>query len=178
METEIHKISNEKELKRSKVCQSNIICKFFLDAVIKKVYGWKWECPNGDDCHYKHCLPKGFVIPTSKDKMQEEMSVEDYMNLEEQIDEERERVSKTGIPVNEKTFNEWKERRDKLRLEEKSEDERKKKVLTGLQLFKKQANLFKDDDNAGEEVIRVDENNQIEEKETPSKTQGNDDLIY
>jgi hypothetical protein len=174
-ESEIHKIANEKEQKRSKVCQSNIICKFFMDAVIKKVYGWKWDCPNGDDCHYKHCLPKGFVIPTSKDRMQEEMGVEDYMDLEQQIDEERERVSKTGIQVNEATFKIWKEKRDLLREEQRKEEEKKKKsALTGIELFKKQANLFKDDENAGEEIIRVDESNQIEEKEKPiqSKTDG------
>lgn len=148
-----------------------------MDAVIKKVYGWKWECPNGDNCHYKHCLPKGFVIPNSKDQMQEEMGVEEYMNLEEQIDEERERVSKTGVPVNEATFKVWKQKRDELRAEQMLEEEKKKKsALTGLQLFKKQANLFKDDENAGEEVLRAEEN-QEEEKEKPSKTQGNFILI-
>ena len=141
-----------------------------MDAVMKKVYGWKWECPNGDACHYKHCLPVGFVIPTKSDKMQEEMGVEDYMDLEEQIDEERERVGKTGIPVNDATFKLWSEKREEIRNSLKTDEEKKKKALTGLQLFQKQSNLFKDDDNAGEEVIRVDENNQMDEKE--SKTQG------
>ena len=152
-----------------------------MDAVLKKVYGWKWECPNGDNCHYKHCLPQGFVIPTTKDRMQEEMGVEDYMDLEEQIDEERERVGKTGIPVNDATFKVWKEKRDELRNEQKKEEEKKKKsALTGIQLFKKQGELFKDDDNAGDEVIRVDETNQIEEKEKlkEAKTEGIYLLIF
>lgn len=135
-----------------------------MDAVIKKVYGWKWECPNGDDCHYKHCLPKNFVIPTGKDKMQEEMSIEEYMDLEEQIDAERERVSKDGKPVNDATFKEWKEKRDEFRRKQKEDEESKKKALTGLQLFRKQANLFKDDENAGTEQIKVDEDNQLEEE--------------
>jgi len=130
MDTEIHKIANEKEAKRNGKIQSNIICKFFMDAVVKKIYGWKWECPNGDSCHYKHCLPQGFVIPTSKDKMQEEMGVEEYMNLEEQIDEERERVSKTGKQVNDETFKVWKAKRDELRKAQKSEEEKKKKICT------------------------------------------------
>jgi len=142
-----------------------------LDAVIRKVYGWKWECPNGDDCHYKHCLPKNFVIPTGKDKMQEEMSIEEYMDLEEQIDTERERVSKNGKPVNDATFKEWKEKRDEFRKSQKAEEESKKKTLTGLQLFKKQANLFKDDENAGTEQIKVDETNQLEEELKPVKTE-------
>lgn len=147
------------------------ICKFFLDAVIRKVYGWKWECPNGDDCHYKHCLPKNFVIPTGKDKMQEEMSIEEYMDLEEQIDTERERVSKNGKPVNDATFREWKEKRDEFRRTQKAEEESKKKTLTGLQLFKKQANLFKDDENAGTEQIKVDETNQLEDELKPVKSE-------
>lgn len=140
---------------------------------MRKVYGWKWECPNGDDCQYKHCLPKNFVIPTGKDKMQEEMSIEEYMDLEEQIDAERERVSKEGKPVNDATFKEWKEKRDELRKNQKAEDESKKKVLTGLQLFRKQANLFKDDENAGTESIKVDENNQLDEEFRNSKTDSN-----
>ncbi len=142
-----------------------------MDAVIKKVYGWKWECPNGDDCHYKHCLPKNFVIPTGKDKMQEEMSIEEYMDLEEQIDTERERVSVNGKPVNDATFKEWKEKRDELRKTTKADEEAKKKALTGLQLFRKQANLFKDDENAGTEQIKAGENNQFDEEVKPQKTE-------
>lgn len=136
---------------------------------MKKVYGWKWECPNGDDCHYKHCLPKNFIIPTGKDKMQEEMSIEEYMDLEEQIDAERERVSKDGKPVNDATFKEWKEKRDEFRKKQKSEEESKKKALTGLQLFRKQSNLFKDDEYAGTEQIKVDENNYYEEEEVKNE---------
>ena len=145
-----------------------------MDAVIKKVYGWKWECPNGDNCHYKHCLPPGFVIPTAKDRMQEEMGVEDYMDLEEQIDEERNRVAKTGTQVNDATFAVWKERRDKLRKEQAKLDEVKKKsALTGLELFRQGGNNFKDDENAGEEIIKTnveeqDAQNAIDLKNTQS----------
>jgi hypothetical protein len=98
VENEINKIAEEKEKKRSKMPQSNIVCKFFLDAVMKKVYGWKWECPNGEDCHYKHYLPKGYILAT-KEKTQEDMTMDEYYNLEEQIDEERERIGKNGTPV-------------------------------------------------------------------------------
>ena len=76
------------------------------------------------------------------------MGVEDYMDLEEQIDEERERVGKTGILINDDTFKLWSEKREKICNSQKTEE-------------------------AGEEVIRVDENNQLEEKEKPSKTQSN-----
>ena len=109
--------------------------------------------------------------------MQEEMSIEEYMDLEEQIDAERERVSKDSKPVNDATFKEWKEKRDELRKKQRADDEAKKKALTGLQLFRKQANLFKDDENAGTEQIKVDENNQIDEEFKPQKTDSNQKLF-
>ena len=167
-ESEINKIAEEKEKKRSKLPQSNIViiyiiqvCKFFLEAVRKKVYGWKWECPNGEDCHYKHYLPKGYIITTQKDKAQEEMSLDDYFDLEEQIDLERERIGKIGTPVNDATFAEWKKRRDEFRNQNKEDDDKKKKILTGMQLFKNQSNLFKDDDNAADDI--ENQNNQLED---------------
>lgn len=40
--------------------KTDIICKFFLEAVEKKQYGWFWQCPNGGkDCKYRHALPPG-----------------------------------------------------------------------------------------------------------------------
>lgn len=42
--------------------RSKIVCKFFLEAVEKSKYGWKWHCPNGDICKYKHCLPPGYIL--------------------------------------------------------------------------------------------------------------------
>ena len=152
VEFEVNKIAEQKEKKRGKV-PSNIVCKFFLDAVKKKLYGWKWECPNGDDCHYRHSLPEGYILVTAKEK-QEDMTSEEYMNLEAQIDEERERIKVNGTKVNEKTFLEWKRKRDEFRKQEeaeKIEEEKKlheKSKLTGVQLFKKQAELFKDDEDA------------------------------
>ena len=152
VEFEVNKIAEQKEKKRGKV-PSNIVCKFFLDAVKKKLYGWKWECPNGDDCHYRHSLPEGYILVTAKEK-QEDMTSEEYMNLEAQIDEERARISVNGTKVNEKTFLEWKRKRDEFRKQEAAERiEQEKKLhekskLTGVQLFKKQAELFKDDEDA------------------------------
>jgi hypothetical protein len=36
------------------------VCKFFLDALEKRLYGWFWVCPNGGDkCQYRHALPPG-----------------------------------------------------------------------------------------------------------------------
>jgi hypothetical protein len=162
--SELNKIAEEKEKKRSKMPQSNIVCKFFLEAVQKRVYGWKWECPNGDECHYKHCLPKGYVITTRQDKIQEEMTLDEFYHLEEQIDAERDRISKIGTKVTDQTFADWKKRRDEFR-KNKKEDELKAKMksgLSGIQLFKGGKLEFKDDDNAAD-VEEVREDNQEEE---------------
>merc|ERR1712029_839928 len=54
-----------------KTNQTDIICKFFLDAVENNKYGWFWSCPvGGKDCKYRHALPPGFVL--KKDKKKEE----------------------------------------------------------------------------------------------------------
>lgn len=42
--------------------RTNIICKFFLDAVENRQYGWFWQCPNGKECKYRHALPPGYVL--------------------------------------------------------------------------------------------------------------------
>jgi hypothetical protein len=41
---------------------TDIICKFFLDAVETNKYGWLWSCPNGDTCIYRHALPHGYIL--------------------------------------------------------------------------------------------------------------------
>jgi hypothetical protein len=143
--------------------------------VQRKIYGYKWECPNGDDCHYKHCLPKGFIIQTAKDRMQEEMSIEDYMNLEESIDIERDRIGKIGTSVNDQTFAEWKKNRDAFRAKGKEEVQKNKKVQTGIELFKNSSNLFKDDENAADDI--VNEENQLEDTNTNTENTSNNIVV-
>lgn len=41
---------------------TDIVCRFFIDAVEKRQYGWFWQCPNGKDCKYRHALPPGYVL--------------------------------------------------------------------------------------------------------------------
>ena len=153
---EMYKMAEEKESKRKQV-QSNIVCKFFLDAIQKKVYGIQWECPNGDQCQYRHCLPKDYVLKTKKDTMQEEMTLEEFCNLEEQIDEERTRVSRYGKPVNEANYNEWRRERDERRMKIRSQKEKDlANKTTGIQLFKNSGLEIKDDEGATDIVIEKD----------------------
>lgn len=51
---------------------TEIVCKFFIDAVEKRQYGWFWQCPNGKDCKYRHALPPGYVLKSQMKQMLEE----------------------------------------------------------------------------------------------------------
>lgn len=87
-EEELSKMLNEKEKLMIKGAKSDLVCKFFLEAVKSKKYGWNWTCANGDGCKYKHCLPPGYVLdPSGKIEVNEE-----DVNLEEKIDEERNKL--------------------------------------------------------------------------------------
>ena len=84
------------------------LVRFFLDAIEKSKYGWKWMCPNGIDCHYRHCLPAGFTLKKNANKTdgKDEVLVEDI------IDQQRENIVKgEGTPVTLERFLEWKKRR-------------------------------------------------------------------
>lgn len=61
------------------------VCKYFLEAVEKKQYGWFWVCPNGGkDCHYRHALPPGYVLKSQMKALIEEES--EKMPIEEEIE--------------------------------------------------------------------------------------------
>jgi len=61
------------------------VCKYFLDAVEKKQYGWFWECPNGGkNCHYRHALPPGYVLKSQMKALLEEEA--DKLSIEEEIE--------------------------------------------------------------------------------------------
>ncbi len=56
---------------------TDIVCKFFLDAIESGKYGWFWECPNGGKvCKYRHALPPGFVLK-KKETLEERRERED-----------------------------------------------------------------------------------------------------
>jgi hypothetical protein len=137
----------------------------------------KWDCPNGDECQYRHCLPKDYILKTKADKLQEDMTMEEFTNMEEQIDEERNRISKTGRPVSEQNYADWRKARDEQRLKIRSEKDR---ILagktTGIQLFKNSGNDIKDDEGA-EDYVKEEEDGVDEdlEKDVFYKYTGKDD---
>lgn len=63
------------------------VCKYFLDAVEKKQYGWFWVCPNGGkDCHYRHALPPGYVLKSQMKALLDEES--EKLTVEEEIEDQ------------------------------------------------------------------------------------------
>jgi hypothetical protein len=61
------------------------VCKYFLEAVEKKQYGWFWVCPNGGkDCHYRHALPPGYVLKSQMKALLEEET--EKIPIEEEIE--------------------------------------------------------------------------------------------
>ncbi|KAF8817805.1 putative zinc finger (C-x8-C-x5-C-x3-H)-2, partial [Cardiosporidium cionae] len=67
--------------------KTDIICKYFLQAIEKKHYGWLWICPNGgDSCIYRHCLPVGYVL--KQDTTHTANADVEILSLEEIIENE------------------------------------------------------------------------------------------
>jgi len=151
--------------------KTEIICKFFLEAVEKSLYGWFWNCPNGNNCMYRHALPPGFILKKDLKKEEEE----DKVSLEEHIENERNQLSGTLTPVNKETFLAWKkrkiqEKKDKLQQDMKAKKEEFKAGKGMMKISGKEVFLFKpeladdDDDEADDEVYNreVDEDDQDE----------------
>ena len=62
------------------------VCKHFLHAIEKAIYGWFWECPNSERCIYRHALPPGFVFKKIGSQMLENEQV--AITIEELVDKE------------------------------------------------------------------------------------------
>lgn len=94
-----------------KMPKTDIICKFFLDALENNKYGWFWECPNGvDKCHYRHVLPVGFVLKRDMKKEKKE-----EISIEELVERERAALGYDLPKINLASFMAWK----KSKIEEK-----------------------------------------------------------
>lgn len=152
---------------------TDIVCKFFLDAVEKRLYGWFWTCPNGATCKYKHCLPPGFVLKPKEIKMDDDEE-EEETPIEEIIEQRRKALPPGGTPVTLESFKAWKIKKEKERLEaveEKRKVEAKKtggkglNVMSGRDLFTYDPTLFVDDDGAADDYEC--EESEEEEEELP-----------
>ncbi|KMS65128.1 hypothetical protein BVRB_039150, partial [Beta vulgaris subsp. vulgaris] len=165
--------------------KTDIICKFFVDAVESKKYGALWLCPNnGKDCQYNHALPKGFVLQRDRKLLAEQQ--EDQLSIEEQIEIERAALLRRNDlnPVTKESFEKW-----KIAQKEKAEQAVKDKVkaamdkkalgkltmaagLSGRDLFTFDPSLFVDDldaaDNAEMEIRETGDDDDADEDEKAS----------
>ena len=134
-----------------KTNETDIICKYFLDAVENNKYGWFWECPEkkaGRECKYKHALPPGFVL--KRDKMKKEQD-EATISLEELVETERTKLDQSKLTkITLQTFVAWKKKKLKERAaSEKKENLKKKKDFkdTGATLGMSGRDMFMMDPN-------------------------------
>jgi hypothetical protein len=138
---------------------TEIVCRYFLEAIENKKYGWFWECPNGGDaCKYRHALPPGFVLKSqmAAAKAREE---DDSISFEEFLETERYRIKKE-TPVTAESFAKWKkDRKERQETEAKARASRREAdyragrlagMVSGRDLFVFNPDLFKDDDEAME----------------------------
>lgn len=50
----LERVVDQKHGAEKAIPKTDIVCKFFLEAIEKNQYGWFWECPNGGaKCHYR-----------------------------------------------------------------------------------------------------------------------------
>lgn len=127
---------------------TDIVCKYFIEAVENGKYGWFWVCPNGgNECKYRHSLPPGFVLKTKEQKRLERLADEEApkITLEEFIEMERGKLDRSSFtPITIETFNEWKAKQQAKKADKKKEEDKAgKKLLTGKEIIlKKFADKF------------------------------------
>lgn len=97
-----------------------IVCKYFIEAIETQKFGWFWECPNGENCQYRHALPPGFVLKSQK-KALDEAAKANTISLEEFLEVERHKLGPNLTPVTPETFAIWKKTRmDKKEAEQEA----------------------------------------------------------
>ncbi|KAI9253550.1 hypothetical protein BY458DRAFT_535816 [Sporodiniella umbellata] len=102
------KLEQVVQSKSGKQPPTDIVCKFFLEAIESSKYGWFWECPNGGvACKYRHALPPGFILKSKQNKEEEKEEI----SLEEFLETERHKLGPNQTPVTLESFKEWKKNR-------------------------------------------------------------------
>lgn len=159
--------------------RTEIVCKYFLDAIEKEIYGWFWTCPNGgDNCMYRHALPPGYVFKSKKQRELEAQAAAEEKSdadITEEIEELRAALPPGGTPVTEASFLAWKKKRDEKRAAEikaKIEEDNKRqgsnkenKGISGRALFTFDPSLFVDDADADVSAYKRPDEEEGQEKQ-------------
>uniref|UniRef100_A0A673KSI7 Zinc finger CCCH domain-containing protein 15 n=1 Tax=Sinocyclocheilus rhinocerous TaxID=307959 RepID=A0A673KSI7_9TELE len=159
LEEVVNKKHGEAEKKKAK---TQIVCKYFLDAIENNKYGWFWVCPGGgDNCMYRHALPVGFVL--KKDKKKEETN-EEEISLEDLIETERSTLGANVTRITLETFLAWKKMKRQEKLAKAEQDMERKKAdfkagrafgVSGREVFEFRPELVDDDDNCSQRLYEV-----------------------
>lgn len=147
--------------KHGRQTTTEIVCKYFIQAVEDRKYGWFWQCPNGETCKYRHALPPGFVLKDhQKNKKNEDEVVQ---TLEEWIEEQRSKMPSKLTPVTLETFNAWVQRRQEEREKSATEKAKQREAAikagksigaSGRELFTYNPEAFNIDDD--DEAMEID----------------------
>ncbi|XP_026327949.1 zinc finger CCCH domain-containing protein 15 homolog [Hyposmocoma kahamanoa] len=138
---------------------TDIICKYFLEAVEKSKYGWFWECPMGIKCIYRHALPPGFVLKRDKKKMEEKKN---EISLVDLIERERAALGPNQTKITLETFLAWKKKKIKEKQDALAQAEEQRRTdfkagravgLSGREMFSFDPALAADDDEEGDEAV-------------------------
>ncbi|XP_024024726.1 zinc finger CCCH domain-containing protein 11 [Morus notabilis] len=168
----LEKVVESKKTEYNPNKPTEIVCKYFLEAVEKKQYGWFWVCPNGGkDCHYRHALPPGYVLKSQMKALLEEET--EKITIEEEIENQRAKV-KTTTPMTPDLFFQWKKKKIEERdagLAAQQAERAKNDRMSGRELFLSDASLFVDDVEAYEKYTRQ-EPQHAEEKVSGSMAAG------
>ncbi|KAJ7067300.1 hypothetical protein C8F01DRAFT_1120920 [Mycena amicta] len=136
---------------------TDIVCKHFIQAIETQRFGWFWECPNGDQCMYRHALPPGFVLKSER-KAAEEAAKANVISLEEFLEVERHKLGSNLTPVTPETFATWKKTRMDKKQAEKEALRKAKETqnaagknsgLSGRDLFEYNPEWFEDEEDDG-----------------------------
>lgn len=169
LEEVVNKKHGEAEKKKAK---TQIVCKYFLDAIENNKYGWFWVCPGGrDSCMYRHALPPGFAL--KKEKKKEEK--EDEISLEDLIEKERAALGPNVTKISLESFLAWKKRKrqDKM-IKAEEEMERRKADFTagkalcisGREVFEFRPELVDADDEEADDTKYTQDGEEDEDVES------------
>ncbi|CAA3006244.1 zinc finger CCCH domain-containing 11 [Olea europaea subsp. europaea] len=154
----LEKVVQSKSQEYNKNKPTDIVCKYFLEAVEKKQYGWFWVCPNGGkDCHYRHALPPGYVLKSQMKALIEEEA--NKIPIEEEIENQRAKIT-ASTPMTPELFMQWKKRKVEEReagLAALRAERAKNDRMSGRELFLSDASLFVDDAEAYDKYQREEE---------------------
>ncbi|XP_053207206.1 zinc finger CCCH domain-containing protein 15 homolog [Panonychus citri] len=164
----VEKKHGEKDRSKPK---TDIICKFFLEALESSKYGWFWECPNGDKCHYRHALPPGFVLKKDLKKADKK----DEISIEDLVEKERAKLDYNLPKITLQSFMEWKKRKiaDKKEKSRKETERRRAEYkagrnigLSGREMFTFNPELVNDgtldDDEATFDNLKREDQDDVE----------------